>query len=172
MSTTKITANNSKPSSSSSSSTNNIIQIGAYKINKSAVSKTNLDFLNPAEDFIGIVECLGNIRHIEKRGEMKSDLEVIDCKVIVGYQSREVEEQTTDGILIRRREEKYENQDVSLVLSKAVLYSKFKRLQEELQSLEGKRIVVIGLGKTENKQYFDFYVELEEKAKQDGVLLV
>ncbi len=77
---------------------------------------------------------------------MKSDLDVIDCKIIVGYESREVEEQTTDGIVIRRRvDEKYEDQDVSLVLSKTVLYSKFKRLQEELGSLEGERIVVIGL---------------------------
>lgn len=168
MTTKNIRSNNGNNSSSTSTTT-----LGRYRINKERAVRTvarAYDFLNPTEDFIGIIECKGNIRHIEKRGEMKQDLDVIDCKVIVGYQTREVEEETENGLLIRRKEEKYNEQDVSLVLSKAVLYSKFKKLQEELKNLEGKYIVIVGLGKAEDKNYYDYYVETEEKAKADGII--
>ncbi|MEM3093108.1 MAG: hypothetical protein QXI92_05335, partial [Candidatus Nitrosocaldus sp.] len=66
-------------SSNNSSNSNSNITLGPYRINKNkAVARSTVfNFLNPAEDFLGIVECLGNIRHIEKRGEMKQDLDVI-----------------------------------------------------------------------------------------------
>lgn len=159
---------------SNNSKNGNTVVLGKYTFNKEkAMAKTlTYDFLNPAEDFIGIIECKSNIRHIDKRGEMKSDLDVIDCRVIVGYETREEEEQTSNGIYVQRVEKKYENQDVSLVLTKAVLLSKFKKLQDSLQGLTGKRVVIIGLGRAEDKNYYDFYVETEERAKQDGVLQV
>lgn len=150
---------------------NEIVTIGAYKINRrQAMLKSNataLDFLNPAEDFIGVVECLGNIRHIEKKGEMRQDLDVIDCKV-TAVETREVEVESVDGILKRREVRQYNNEAYSLVLTKTVLLNRFKKLQEE-QDLTGKRIVIVGLGK-QDKNYYDYYIAMEEKARQDGVL--
>ena len=155
------------------------IIIGQYKINRDKAMKavTSFDFLNPAEDFIGIIECLGNIRHIEKRGEMKQDLDVIDVRIIAGYETREVEEKTStsDGTIVRQIKtikKEYHNEPYSLILSKAVLLSKFKKLQEQFKDLKGKIIVIIGLGKAEDKNYYDYYVETEEKAKDDGILEV
>lgn len=51
--TTTTTNNNNNPSNGK------IVQIGQYRINKDkAVSRTiALDFLNPAEDFLGVIEC-------------------------------------------------------------------------------------------------------------------
>ncbi|WP_158648711.1 hypothetical protein [Candidatus Nitrosocaldus islandicus] len=150
------------------------VTLGKYIISKDrAIAKVaTYDFLNPTEDFLGIIECKGNIRHIEKKGDMKQDLEVIDCHIIVGAQTREVEEETEHGTLVRRRDERFEDQDFSLVLNKAVLLSKFKKLQDELKDLTGKRIVIVGLGKVEDKNYYDYYVATEEKAREEGVLQV
>ncbi|MEM1971225.1 MAG: hypothetical protein QXM92_02030 [Candidatus Anstonellales archaeon] len=170
--------NNSSSNNSSNNNSNkdssNSITLGPYRINKNkAVARSTVfNFLNPAEDFLGIVECLGNIRHIEKRGEMKQDLDVIDCKIITGVETREVEEETPNGTWIRNETIQYNNENVSLVLSKAVLLSKFKELQKELADLTGKRIVIVGLGKAEDKNYYDYYVATEEKAVQDGVLQI
>lgn len=157
------------------SSSSNYITIGPYRINKErAMQKSNiLDFLNPAEDFIGIVECLSNIRHIEKRGEMKQDLDVIDVRIITAVETRTVEEETLDGSIIVRKEQKqYHDESYSLALTKTVLLSKFKQLQNELQDLTGKKIVIVGLGKAEDKNYYDYYIATEEKAKEDGVLQI
>jgi len=161
-------------SSNNSSNSNSNITLGPYRINKDkAVARSTVfNFLNPAEDFLGIVECLGNIRHIEKRGEMKQDLDVIDCKIITGVETREVEEETPNGTWIRNETIQYNNENVSLVLSKTVLLSKFKELQKELTDLIGKRIVIVGLGKVADKNYFDYYIATEEKAIEDGVLQV
>ncbi|MEM1971380.1 MAG: hypothetical protein QXM92_02840 [Candidatus Anstonellales archaeon] len=159
---------------SNNNSNNNIVVLGPYRINKDkAITRSTVfDFLNPAEDFLGIVECLSNIRHIEKRGEMKQDLDVIDCRIITGVETREVEEETPEGTWIRNKTIQYNNENVSLVLSKTVLLSKFKELQKELTDLIGKRIVIVGLGKVADKNYFDYYIATEEKAIEDGVLQV
>ncbi|MEM3092687.1 MAG: hypothetical protein QXI92_03195 [Candidatus Nitrosocaldus sp.] len=168
--------NNSSNSSNSSHNSNNsnIVVLGQYKINKDkAMTRTiALNFFNPTEDFVGIVECLGNIRHIERRGEMKQDIDVVDCKIIVGAETRQVEEETPNGIWIRNETKQYNNENVSLVLSKAVLLSKFKELQKELTDLTGKKLIIIGLGKVADKNYFDYYIATEEKAIEDGVLQV
>ncbi|MEM2857253.1 MAG: hypothetical protein QW416_09150 [Candidatus Nitrosocaldaceae archaeon] len=166
-------SSNNSSNSSHNSNNSNIVVLGQYRINKDkAMTRTiALNFFNPAEDFVGIVECLGNIRHIEKRGEMKQDLDVIDCRIITGVETREVEEETENGIWIRNKTMQYNNEYVSLVLSKAVLLSKFKELQKETD-LTGKKIVIVGLGKAEDKNYYDYYVATEEKAMQDGVLQV
>jgi hypothetical protein len=52
-----------------------IIALKSVRIDraKASTSRNSYDFLNPREDFIGIVECLSDIRHIPKRGEMKQD---------------------------------------------------------------------------------------------------
>lgn len=164
-----------KTVNSSSSSNGNYITIGNYRISRERAmlkSTSGLEFLNPAEDFIGVVECLGNIRHIEKKGEMKQDLDVIDCRIIAGAETREVEEETPQGILKKREQRQYHDEAYSIVLTKAVLLSKFKELQKELQDLTGKRIIIIGLGKAEEKNYFDYYVATEEKAKEEGILQI
>ncbi|MEM1951683.1 MAG: hypothetical protein QXI43_06580 [Candidatus Nitrosocaldus sp.] len=173
----KSNSSNSSNSSSNNSHNNNnsnIVVLGQYKINKDkAITRTiTLNFFNPSEDFVGIVECLDNIRHIEKRGEMKQSIDVVDCKIITGVETREVEEETPNGTWVRNETKQYNNENVSLVLSKAVLLSKFKELQKELADLTGKKIVIVGLGKAEDKNYYDYYVATEEKAVQDGVLQI
>jgi hypothetical protein len=45
-------------------------------------SRPALKFWNPTLDFIGIIECLGEIRHIEKTGYMKSDADVVDVRIL------------------------------------------------------------------------------------------
>jgi hypothetical protein len=41
-----------------------------------------------------------------------------------------------------------------------------------LKDLTGKRIVIIGLGKAEDKNYYDYYVATEEQAMKDNVLQI
>ncbi len=151
---------------------NNTITLRQYRINKDkAIKKLALDFLNPAENFAGIVECLGDIRHIEKKGEMRQDLDVIDCRIITALETREEEEENQDGDTITRKvQRKYNNEEYSLVLSKTVLLNKFRELQENHKSLRGKRIVIIGLGRAEDKNYYDYYVATEEEAIREGVI--
>jgi len=131
------------------------------------------DFLNPSEDFIGIVECISDIRHIAKRGEMKQDLDVVDIKVIEAVETREREESLDANRKVTVTEQvHYENQYFSLVLTKAVLLSKFKALQEQYKTLVGKKVVIIGLGKAEGKNYIDYYVDTYENAVKEGVIVV
>ena len=129
-----------------------------------------LPFFNVKEDFMGIVECLSDIRFVPKKGNMKSDIHVVDVRIIDGSQTIS-EEHILDGKkIIEKKTQIYKNQEVTLVLNKAVLLSKFKRLQDELKSLTGVKVVIVGLGQAKNKNYLDFYVETYERAVQSGVI--
>ena len=138
---------------------------------KASTAKSSYDFLNPREDFVGIVECLSDIRHIPKRGEMKQDLDVVDVKVIEAVETREKEEVINGKTYITDEQVRYENQHYTLVLTKAVLLSKFKALQEEHKTLQGLKVVIVGLGKAEDKQYMDYYVDTYENAVKDGIVV-
>ncbi|MEM2857158.1 MAG: hypothetical protein QW416_08670 [Candidatus Nitrosocaldaceae archaeon] len=134
------------------------------RINKERAKEISAynQFLNPAEDFIGVIEFLSEIRNVNtKNGE----IEVVDARV-EGYETRESEREDGDKTIVTRERVEY-NGDYSLVLSKAVLASKIKKLG----SLEGKRIVIIGLGKREEKNYLDYYIATEDEAIKDGVLI-
>ena len=157
------------------SNNNRLISLKTIKVDvdKALTARTiGYDFLNPSEDFIGIVECISDIRHIAKRGEMKQDLDVVDIKVIEGIETREREESLDMNRKVTVTEQvHYENQYFSLVLTKAVLLSKFKALQEQYKTLVGKKVVIIGLGKAEGKNYIDYYVDTYENAVKEGVIV-
>jgi len=150
-----------------------IVTLKSIRIDRARAStaKSSYDFLNPREDFIGIVECISDIRHIPKRGEMKQDLDVVDVKIIEAIETREKEEVINGKTYITDEQVRYENQHYSLVLTKAVLLSKFKALQEEHKTLQGLKVVIVGLGKAEDKQYMDYYVDTYENAVKDGIVV-
>jgi hypothetical protein len=156
------------------SSNNSNVVLKTVKVNlekASTARAVGYDFLNPSEDFVGIVECISDIRHIAKRGEMKQDLDVVDVLIIDAIETREKEEEIDMNRTVTVAEQvHYENQHYSLVLTKAVLLSKFKSLQEQYKTLVGKKVVIVGLGKAEGKNYIDYYVDTYENAVKDGVI--
>jgi hypothetical protein len=158
------------------SNSSRLISLKTIKVDvdKALTARTvGYDFLNPSEDFIGIVECISDIRHIAKRGEMKQDLDVVDIKVIEAVETREREESLDANRKVTVTEQvHYENQYFSLVLTKAVLLSKFKALQEQYKTLVGKKVVIVGLGKAEGKNYIDYYVDTYENAVKEGIVVV
>ena len=169
------TATTTTPATAVSNSSR-LISLKTIKVDvdKALTARTvGYDFLNPSEDFIGIVECISDIRHIAKRGEMKQDLDVVDIKVIEAVETREREESLDANRKVTVTEQvHYENQYFSLVLTKAVLLSKFKALQEQYKTLVGKKVVIVGLGKAEGKNYIDYYVDTYENAVKEGVIVV
>jgi hypothetical protein len=169
------TATTTTATAVSNNNSNRLISLKTIKVSvdKALTARTvGYDFLNPSEDFIGIVECISDIRHIAKRGEMKQDLDVVDIKVIEAVETREREESLDANRKVTVTEQvHYENQYFSLVLTKAVLLSKFKALQEQYKTLVGKKVVIIGLGKAEGKNYIDYYVDTYENAVRDGVIV-
>jgi hypothetical protein len=169
------TSTTTTPATAVSNNSSRLISLKTIKVDvdKALTARTvGYDFLNPSEDFIGIVECISDIRHIAKRGEMKQDLDVVDIKVIEAVETREREESLDANRKVTVTEQvHYENQYFSLVLTKAVLLSKFKALQEQYKTLVGKKVVIIGLGKAEGKNYIDYYVDTYENAVRDGVIV-
>ena len=153
-----------------------IITLDSFAIDRAkaiaqATKTKTLPFFNPADDFIGIIECYDNIRHIEKHGNMKQDLNVIDCKIIVGSDTREEEVETKEGKFVKKVTKKYKDEECSLVLTKSVLLTKFTNLEKEQDGLAGKRFVIVGLGRVPGKNYYDYYVAPEEEAIQEGILI-
>jgi hypothetical protein len=169
------TATTTTPATAVSNNNSRLISLKTIKVDvdKALTARAvGYDFLNPAEDFIGVIECISDIRHIAKRGEMKQDLDVVDIKVIEGIETREREESLDANRKVTVTEQvHYENQYFSLVLTKAVLLSKFKALQEQYKTLVGKKVVIIGLGKAEGKNYIDYYVDTYENAVKEGIVV-
>jgi len=163
------------PATAVSNNSSRLISLKTIKVDvdKALTARTiGYDFLNPSEDFIGIVECISDIRHIAKRGEMKQDLDVVDVKIIEAVETREREESLDMNRKVTVTEQvHYENQYFSLVLTKAVLLSKFKALQEQYKTLVGKKVVIVGLGKAEGKNYIDYYVDTYENAVKEGIVV-
>jgi len=163
------------PATAVSNNSSRLISLKTIKVDvdKALTARTvGYDFLNPSEDFIGVIECISDIRHIAKRGEMKQDLDVVDIKVIEAVETREREEEIDMNRKVTVTEQvHYKNQYFSLVLTKAVLLSKFKALQEQYKTLVGKKVVIIGLGKAEGKNYIDYYVDTYENAVKEGIVV-
>jgi hypothetical protein len=170
------TATTTTPATTVSNNSSRLISLKTIKVDvdKALTARTvGYDFLNPSEDFIGVIECISDIRHIAKRGEMKQDLDVVDIKVIEAVETREREESLDANRKVTVTEQvHYENQYFSLVLTKAVLLSKFKALQEQYKTLVGKKVVIVGLGKAEGKNYIDYYVDTYENAVKEGIVVV
>jgi hypothetical protein len=168
-------ATTTTPATAVSNNSSRLISLKTIKVDvdkASTARAVGYDFLNPSEDFIGVIECISDIRHIAKRGEMKQDLDVVDIKVIEAVETREREESLDANRKVTVTEQmNYENQYFSLVLTKAVLLSKFKALQEQYKTLVGKKVVIIGLGKAEGKNYIDYYVDTYENAVKEGIVV-
>jgi hypothetical protein len=167
------TASTASTATNTTSSSNNNVVLKTIKVDldKASTARTvGYDFLNPSEDFVGIVECISDVRHIAKKGEMKQDIDVVDVIVIEAVETREREEVINGKKATVEEQVHYENQHYSLVLTKAVLLSKFKALQEQYKTLANLKVVIVGLGKAEGKQYLDYYVDVYENAVKEGVI--
>lgn len=120
-------------------------------------------FWNPSGDAEAIVEVLDEPRVIAKTGKMRRDAWVLDVRILYG------KDYDSEGEIIELTGEKR-----ALILnSKTVIESKVKRLIEQYKTLKGMRLVLIGLGEVEgeNGSYIDFYINTEENAKKDGVVV-
>ncbi len=153
---------------------NGKIKLGNFTIDiekaKEIASGTSLPFLNPSDDFKGIIQPLGEIRHITKKGEMKQDIDVLDCRIIDAVETREEEYEMNGETVTKKVKKEYKNEDYSLVLTKTVLLSRFKKLQEDGLLNVNQQVVIIGLGKKEGKGYLDYYIDTLENAKKQGIV--
>ena len=125
-----------------------------------------LPFWNPSEKAQALVEVLDEPRTINKTRRMKRDAWVVDVHIIAGKDIDEAE----NG---EKVEVDLTNEKRSLVLnSKTVVESKFKRLIEQYKTLKGMRLVLLGLGEVQgdSSRYIDFYLDTEEKAREEGVI--
>lgn len=160
--------------SSTVSAKGNNDSIGSFQFNDQTArqrSSGEYPFWNPSDDFKGLVECFGEIRHVAKTGKMKSDLDVIDVIIIDGTETRKTAEVRTAANgsreeATRQETKKYTGTKFGMVLSKVVLKSKF----EALKPLKGRRIGIVGLGRKTDKKYLDYYVAVEEQARKEGVI--
>jgi hypothetical protein len=150
-----------------------IIELKNIIINKTKATEKrgNFELLNPTERFAGIIECLSDIRHIDKKGDMLSDMDLVDVRIIDGYDVRETEVNIEGKKYMTEESVYYSDEFFSLVLGKTVLKNKFKNFQEQLKTLVGKKFVIVGLGKTE-KNYIDFYIDTYENAVKDGIVII
>lgn len=154
---------------------NGKIKLGNFTIDiekvKEITSSASLPFLNPSDDFTGIIQPLSNeIRHIAKKGEMKQDIDVLDCTIIDATETREEEVVINGEPVTKKVKKEYKNEDYSLVLTKTVLLSRFKKLQEDGLLNNQTHILVIGLGKKEGKGYLDYYIDTLDNARKQGVV--
>ena len=127
-----------------------------------------LKFWNPALDFVGIIECLGEIRHITKTANMKSDVDVVDVRIIQGKETVEETYEEMGREKTKRYEKQYEGEERTLSLAKSVLHTTIPNLAP----LAGKKILIAGKGKKSGKNFkYDDYIVLEEStARQAGLL--
>lgn len=130
--------------------------------------RSALKFWNPALDFVGIIECLGEIRHITKTVNMKSDVDVVDVRILQGKETVEETYEEMGREKTKRYEKQYENEERTLSLAKSVLHTAIPNLVP----LAGKRIMIAGKGKKSGKNFkYDDYIVLEEStARQAGLL--
>ena len=125
-------------------------------------------FWNPALDFIGMIECLGEIRHLSKTGNMKSDLDVVDVRILQGTETIEETYQEMNREKTSISQKDYSNEIRILTLSKSVLHTAIPNLSP----LSGKKIFIAGKGKKSGKNFkYDDYIILEETdARKVGLI--
>jgi hypothetical protein len=125
-------------------------------------------FWNPTLDFVGMIECLGEIRHLEKTGNMKSDLDIVDVRILQGTETIEETYQEMGWEKSRTCQKDYANEVRTLPLTKSVLHTAIPNLAP----LTGKKIFIAGKGKKSGKNFkYDDYIVLEETdARKVGLI--
>ena len=126
-----------------------------------------IKFWNPALDFVGMIECLGEIRHLIKTGNMKSDLDIVDVRILQGTETVEEIYQEMNSEK-RTLQKDYANEVRTLSLAKSVLHTAIPNLAP----LFGKKIFIAGKGKKTGKNFkYDDYIVLEETdARKVGLI--
>ena len=120
-----------------------------------------LKFWNPGLDFVGVIQCLGEIRHITKTVNMKSDVDVVDVRIIKGRETVEETYEEMGREKTRTYQKQYENEERTLTLSKSVLHTEVPNLAP----LTDKKIFIAGKGKKSGRNFkYDDYIVLEESA--------
>ena len=127
-----------------------------------------LKFWNPTLDFVGMIECSGEIRHIAKTGNMKSDVDVVDVRIIQGEETIEETYEEMGHEKTKTYVKKYENEERTLTLGKSVL----RTFMPNLAPLTGKKIFIAGKGKKSgrNFKYDDYIVLGEPDARKVGLI--
>jgi len=124
--------------------------------------------LNPGLDFVGVIQCLGEIRHITKTVNMKSDVDVVDVRILQGKETVEETYEEMGREKTKTYEKQYENEERTLTLAKSVLRTAIPNLAP----LTGKKILIAGKGKKSGKNFkYDDYIVLEESAARQASLL-
>jgi len=127
-----------------------------------------LKFWNPGLDFVGVIQCLGEMRHITKTVNMKSDVDVVDVRILQGKETVEETYEEMGREKTKRYEKQYENEERTLSLAKSVLHTAIPNLAP----LTGKKILIAGKGKKSGKNFkYDDYIVLEESAARQASLL-
>lgn len=127
-----------------------------------------LKFWNPSLDFVGMIECLGEIRCITKTGNMKSDADVVDVRILQGTETIEETYEEMCREKTRTSHKDYANEERTLTLAKSVLHS----AMPNLAPLKGKKIFIAGKGKKSGRHFkYDDYIVLEETdARKVGLI--
>ncbi|SMH71290.1 protein of unknown function [Candidatus Nitrosotalea okcheonensis] len=127
-----------------------------------------LKFWNPTLDFVGMIECLSEIRHIAKTGNMKSDVDVVDVRILQGMETIEEIYEEMGREKTKTCQKEYANEERTLTLAKSVLHT----AMPNLAPLTGKKIFIAGKGKKSGKNFkYDDYIVLEESdARKVGLI--
>lgn len=127
-----------------------------------------LKFWNPTLDFVGIIECLGEIRHIAKTGNMKSDVDVVDVRILQGIETIEEIYEEMGREKTKTSQKEYAIEERTLTLAKSVL----RTAMPNLAPLTGKKIFIAGKGKKSGRNFkYDDYIVLEESdARKVGLI--
>jgi hypothetical protein len=127
-----------------------------------------LKFWNPTLDFVGMIECLGEIRHITKTGNMKSDVDVVDVRILQGVETIEEIYEEMGREKTKTSQKEYANEERTLTLAKSVL----RTAMPNLAPLAGKKIFIAGKDKKSGKNFkYDDYIVLEESnARKVGLI--
>ena len=127
-----------------------------------------LKFWNPTLNFVGIIECLGEIRHIAKTGNMKSDVDVVDVRILQGTETVEETYEEMGREKTKTCQKEYSNEERTLSLAKSVLHT----AMSNLAPLAGKKIFIAGKGKKSgrNFKYDDYIVLGESDARKVGLI--
>ena len=127
-----------------------------------------LKFWNPTLDFVGIIECLGEIRHIAKTGNMKSDVDVVDVRILQGIETIKEIYEEMGREKTKTSQKEYANEERTLTLAKSVL----RTAMPNLAPLTGKKIFIAGKGKKSGRNFkYDDYIVLEESdARKVGLI--
>ncbi len=127
-----------------------------------------LKFWNPGLDFVGVIQCLGEIRHITKTVNMKSDVDVVDVRILQGIETMEETYEEMGREKTKTSQKEYASEERTLTLAKSVL----RTAMPNLAPLAGKKIFIAGKGKKSGRNFkYDDYIVLEASdARKVGLI--